>query len=172
LRNAIVDPIDAKVSIDTIVQWTILQASGLIAFVDRIRKEADYMSEKKTRIVTEESRYAVIEVRRNEVFPEHFVISYRDRESLRELIAAPSIIGIGFSSRKAAVAVIPNSSSTDADSKDIRERPAFRSQDDHVGLMETRRLACATLQNAVVAGVLMFYSSSVLGAVIRAFVGA
>ena len=72
------------------------------------------MSEKKTRIVAEESRYALIEVRRNEVFPERFVLH-------------------------------------------------------RVGLTETRR---ATLQNAVVAGVLMFYSRSVLGAVIRAFVGA
>jgi hypothetical protein len=41
-----------------------------------------------------------------------------------------------------------------------------------VGIVETRRIACATLQNAVVAGVLMFYSRSVLGAVIRACVGA
>jgi hypothetical protein len=41
-----------------------------------------------------------------------------------------------------------------------------------VGLAETRRIACATLQSIVVAGVLMFYSRSVLGAVIRAFVSA
>jgi hypothetical protein len=41
-----------------------------------------------------------------------------------------------------------------------------------VGLTDTRRIACATLQNAIVAGVLMFYSRSVLGAVIRACVGA
>jgi hypothetical protein len=41
-----------------------------------------------------------------------------------------------------------------------------------VGLAETRRIACATLQNAVVAGILLFYSRSVLGAVVRAFVGA
>ena len=74
------------------------------------------MSEKKTRIVAEESQYAVIEVRRNEVFPERFV--------------------------------------------------------NRVGLTETRRIACATLQNAVVAGVLMFYSRSLLGAVIRACVSA
>jgi hypothetical protein len=132
------------------------------------------MSEKKTAIVTAESRYAVVEVKRNEVFPERFVISYGDEESLREPIAGG-----------AAVAAITNSSSTDADSKNIREKPAFRREDDHhrpqsprqhllhrVGLTEPRRIACATLQNAVVAGVLMFYSRSVLGAVIRAFVGA
>jgi hypothetical protein len=41
-----------------------------------------------------------------------------------------------------------------------------------VGLGETRRIAFATLQSAAVAGVLMFYSKSVLGAVMRTFVGA
>jgi len=41
-----------------------------------------------------------------------------------------------------------------------------------VGLTDARRITCATLQNAVVAGVLMFYSRSVVGAVIRACVGA
>jgi hypothetical protein len=40
------------------------------------------------------------------------------------------------------------------------------------GITETRRIACATLQNAVVAGVLLFYSRSVVGAVIRVVVGA
>ena len=146
------------------------------------------MSEKKTRIVAEESpsgRYAVIEIRRNEVFRKRFVISYRDEESLRELTAVPSIIGIGFSFREAAFAVIPNSSSNDAGAKNIPEKPAFRREDDHVesqsprqhtlpraGLVKTRRIACATLQNAVVAGALLFYSRSILGAIVRACVGA
>jgi hypothetical protein len=66
-----------------------------------------------------------------------------------------------------------------------RKKPALRRKDDQrgaqsprqlllhaVGLTETRRIAGASLQNAVVAGVLTFYSRSVLGAVIRAFVGA
>jgi|HubBroStandDraft_6_1064221.scaffolds.fasta_scaffold854461_2 hypothetical protein len=39
-----------------------------------------------------------------------------------------------------------------------------------VGLTESRRFACATLQNAVLAGILMFHSRSVLGAIARAFV--
>ena len=139
-----------------------------------IQQKAPYMSLKKTKIVTEESRYAVIEFRRNKVFPERFVISYRDQESLRELIAG-----------EAAVAVTPNSSSTNADSKNIREKAAFRREDDYrgpqspwqyllhrVGLTEARRIACANLQNAVAAGALLFYFSSVLGAAIREFVGA
>jgi hypothetical protein len=39
-------------------------------------------------------------------------------------------------------------------------------------VMETQRIPYATLQNILAAGVLMFYSRSVLGAVIRACVGA
>ena len=144
------------------------------------------MSEKKIAIVTRESesdRYAVIEARWNEDVTERFVVAYRDRESLRELIAAPSIIGIGFRSHQAAAAVIPNRSSRNAGLNDIREKPGFRRDDDHrgpqspvqrlrhrLGLAETRRMACTTLQSAVAAGVLMFYSRSLLGSVIRAFV--
>jgi len=140
------------------------------------------MSEKKTAIATEESQceqYAVIEVRRNEVFREHVVIAYRDEESLRELIARPSIVGIGFTSREAAVALIQKSAAKDADSRNRREKPTLRLADGHRGPQSPKRrlrhrvgLACATLQNAVAAGVLMFYSKSVRGAVIRAFVGA
>jgi|HubBroStandDraft_2_1064218.scaffolds.fasta_scaffold3534107_1 hypothetical protein len=39
-----------------------------------------------------------------------------------------------------------------------------------VGLTGIRRTACASLQNALAAGVLIFYSRSLLGTVIRAFV--
>ncbi len=95
------------------------------------------MSEKKTAIVTEGSQsgqYAVIEVRRDEAFPEHFVIGYGDEGSVRE------------------------------------QSPRRLQHRD--GLAETRRIAYATLQSTLVGGVLVFYSSGLLGAVIRAFVGA
>lgn len=145
------------------------------------------MSEKKTGIVTGESqseRYVVIGVRWNEAFLEP-VIAHHDKESLCEQIAAPWIIGIVVGSHEAAVAVTPNSSSRDADSKNTREKPAFRREDDcrvpqsqrqrlrhSVGLKETRRIACAALQHVIAAGVLMFYSKSVMGSALRAFVGA
>ena len=144
------------------------------------------MSEEKTAIVTGESqseRYAVIEARWNGVFSERFVISYREEEALRQLIAGPSIIGTGFRSREAAIAAIPNRASRNAPTKDIREKNTFRSENVHrerqsprqrpghsVGLTETRRIACAILQRALATGVLLFYSRSVLGAAIRAFV--
>jgi hypothetical protein len=143
------------------------------------------MSEKKARIVSEElqcGRHAGIEIRRNGSL-ERSVISYPDEDSLGELIAVPGIVGIAFSSPQAAVAVVQNSFSRNADSKSVREKPVFRCEDDHrrpplprqhlrhpVRFTETGRIAFATLQNAVLAGVLMFHSRSVLGAVIRAFV--
>ena len=49
-----------------------------------------------------EVRYAVIEGLHTETGPERLVIAYSNEESLRGLIAAPSIVALGFSSRAAA----------------------------------------------------------------------
>jgi len=49
-------------------------------------------------------KYAVIAGLRTETGPERLVIAYPNQESLRDLIAAPSIIATGFSSREEAVA--------------------------------------------------------------------
>ena len=51
-----------------------------------------------------EMRYAVIEAPQIESGPERFVVAYYTEQSLREFIAAPRIIAIGFSSRAEAVA--------------------------------------------------------------------
>jgi hypothetical protein len=48
-------------------------------------------------------RYAVIAGLRTETGHEHLVIAYPNEESLRDLIAAPSIIAAGFASREEAV---------------------------------------------------------------------
>ena len=48
-------------------------------------------------------RYAVIAGLRTETGHERLVIAYPNEESLRDLIAAPSIIAFGFSSREEAV---------------------------------------------------------------------
>jgi len=134
---------------------------------------------------SQNERYAVIAARRNEIFPGGVVIAYGDEESMRELIAAPSIIEIGSCSHEAAVAVIANNSAGDADSEKTQKKHASRPEGHdresqpprqhlrrRTGLAEARRIASATLQSAVAAGVLMFYSRSVHGALIRAFVGA
>jgi hypothetical protein len=49
-------------------------------------------------------RYAIIAGLRTETGHERLVIAYPNEEALRELIAAPSIIAVGFSSRHEAVA--------------------------------------------------------------------
>jgi len=49
-------------------------------------------------------QYAVIAGLRTETGPERLVIAYPNEEVLRDLIAAPSIIAVGFSSRQEAVA--------------------------------------------------------------------
>ncbi len=49
-------------------------------------------------------RYAVIAGLRTETDPERFVIAYSNEKSLRDLIAAASIIAVGFSSREEAIA--------------------------------------------------------------------
>ena len=48
-------------------------------------------------------RYAVIEVLQTETGHERIVIAYPNEESLRDLIAAPSIVALGFASREEAV---------------------------------------------------------------------
>jgi len=49
-------------------------------------------------------QYAVIAGLRTETGPERLVIAYANEKSLRDLIAAPSIIAVGFSSREEAAA--------------------------------------------------------------------
>ena len=49
-------------------------------------------------------QYAVIAGLRTETGPERLVIAYPNEKSLRDLIAAPSIIAAGFSSHEEAVA--------------------------------------------------------------------
>jgi hypothetical protein len=48
-------------------------------------------------------RYAVIEVLQTETGHERIVIAYPSEESLRDLIAAPSIVALGFASRDEAI---------------------------------------------------------------------
>lgn len=49
-------------------------------------------------------QYAVIAGLRTETGPERLVIAYPNEKSLRDLIAAPSIVAVGFSSREEALA--------------------------------------------------------------------
>lgn len=134
--------------------------------------------------ITASERYLVIEARWHEPVLERFVFALRDEELLREPIAGISVVGIGFGPCEGAAAAIPNSSSKGADSKNNPEKLAVDCEGDHragqsprqgprhrVGLSETRRIAGATVQYAIAASILMFYSKNVLGTALRALVG-
>jgi len=51
-------------------------------------------------------RYAIIQASSNKDDPERLVIAYPDENCLRDLIAAPSIVGFGFASREEAMAKV------------------------------------------------------------------
>jgi hypothetical protein len=51
-------------------------------------------------------QYAVIEALQSEASSERFVIAYRSEQSLRDVIAKPCIIALGFSSHEKAVATV------------------------------------------------------------------
>jgi hypothetical protein len=48
--------------------------------------------------------YAVIEVLHTETGPERLVIAYPNEQTLRDVIAVPSIVALGFASREEAIA--------------------------------------------------------------------
>jgi hypothetical protein len=60
------------------------------------------------RVDSADLKYAVIEAVRTEVCRECVVIAYPDEQSLRDLIAARSIVALGFTSRDNAAASIEN----------------------------------------------------------------
>lgn len=146
--------------------------------LNHFRQEVDYMPDKKLAIAMEKSQsehYAVVELRWKETLPE-LVIAYCDEESLGKLFAAPNIIGIVLSSQ-AAVAGVQNGSSSDTDCKKFSKWQTSKQGASPVrppsfGLSEIRRIGFETVRRAVASGILMFYSTNILGAAIRAIVGA
>jgi hypothetical protein len=132
------------------------------------------------------AQYAVIQVRRTEGPSERFVIAYSNEESLRELIARPSIIACGFSSREEAQTNIDTDSCTAAACKQTLSGPtidgikkyqrgvlsAKRRLGARLNLMQTGRTVGGFLQAVAAGAILIFYSRNVVSTVIRSFIGA
>ena len=131
--------------------------------------------------------YAVIEARWSEGPPERIVIAYRDQESLRDVIAAPSIVGTGFITREEALAnagccrppVFRGSTQILMPSIDIAEKhhqrgfsSAKRRLVDALCVAGTRRIACQALRHAVAVAIVVFYSRNIVSAAIRSLIGA
>jgi len=126
------------------------------------------------------AQYAVIEARLTEGPSERFVIAYPDEESLRELIAGPSIIACGFASRDEAQTNIDADFWTAAawkqSSRDGAEKyqrgvlSAKRRLGAGFNLTQTGRIVRGFLQATVAAAILIFYSRNAVSTVIRSFV--
>jgi hypothetical protein len=75
----------------------------LLAKAYRRQKRVTEDAVVNTVVDSSDVRYAVIAGLRTETGHERLVIAYPNEESLRDLIAAPSIIAAGFSSREEAI---------------------------------------------------------------------
>ena len=130
--------------------------------------------------------YAVINSCCSQGSPEPLVIAYADERSLRELIAAPSILGLRFDSRAEAVKSARNDSPAIALSNQMRERAgmADRVQKCELEAHSARRglaggccswknrgMIHRVLEQAAVMIALIFYSRNVVSAVIRTILG-
>lgn len=128
-------------------------------------------------------RYAVICVR-PEPDRERLVIVYPDEETLRDLIAAPSIVALGYSSRADALKNIDRDVTTTATLKRllktvslhsnmtflIERRAVLRRLAGAFGLSGASKVMRNLLHNGLAAALIFFYSRNVLSSTVRAFI--
>ena len=123
--------------------------------------------------------YAVIQASSKKDRPERLVIAYQDENCLRDLIAAPSIIGFGFASREEAMANLEGQISDAAPSKQTPRITAMfhathenRDLPSGHGLVKHRRIPQSILQSALVTVIALFYSKNIVSVMIRMALGA
>jgi hypothetical protein len=128
-------------------------------------------------------RYAVISVR-SEPDRERLVMAYPDEETLRDLIAAPSIVALGYTSRADALKNIDRCVTTTSSLKRLLEtavlhpnmtflsecRVALRRLAGGFRLSGASKVMRNLLQNGLAAALIFFYSRNVLSSKVRAFV--
>ena len=134
-------------------------------------------------IQTSTLQYAVIAVR-NEPQRERLVISYPNEKVLRDLIAAPSIVTLGYSSREEALANIDRCVSTTAVSMQeskvgivnigatlLKEvRAATRRLVGNFGSASTWRIVRNLCQHSFANAIRFVYSRNILSSTVRAFI--
>ena len=123
-------------------------------------------------------QYAVIQLSSITDPPERLILAYRDERTLRTLIAGPSIVGLGFVSREAAV-----SSENPALEKAVGPEPANELDSAREGqhqpycrgggaaawssFSSLLKLANGIVQFAFAATICIFYSKNIVSATIR-----
>ena len=128
-------------------------------------------------------RYAVISVR-SEPDRERLVIAYPDEETLRDLIAAPSIVALGYSSRADALKNIDRCVTTKASLKRLLKTASLHPNVTFLteciaalqrlagvfGLSGTSKVIRNLMHNGLAAALIFFYSRNVLSSTVRAFI--
>ena len=124
-------------------------------------------------------RYAVIQASTNKDRPERLVIAYQDEDCVRDLLAAPSIIGLGFASREEAIANCEGRMSNATPSKQkTRITAMFHATHEdgdlpsRQGLLKHRIIPQSILQSALAPVVALIYSKNIVSAMIRMALGA
>jgi hypothetical protein len=123
-------------------------------------------------------RYAVIQASSKHERPERLVIAYEDENCLRDLIAAPSIFGLGFLSREAAMANLEgNTSGTASSKREPRITAMFHgTQENRVlarshGPVKHRGMPQHILRSALATVIVLLYSKNIVSVVIRMALG-
>jgi hypothetical protein len=124
-------------------------------------------------------RYAVVQASSNKDGPERLVIAYQDEDCLRDLVAAPSIFGLGFASREEAIANLKSFASDAASSKQKPRKTAmFHGTHANVelaggpGPVKHHRIPRSILQSALSAVIALFYSKNIVSVMLRMALGA
>lgn len=134
-------------------------------------------------VVSSTWQYAVISVR-SEPGRERLVIEYPDEETLRDLIAAPSIVALGYTSRADALKNIDRCVTTTSSLKRLLEtavlhtnmtfltecRVALRRLAGGFRLSGASKVMRNLLHNGLAAALIFFYSRNLLSSTVRAFV--
>ena len=123
-------------------------------------------------------QYAVIQISSITDRPERLILAYADERTLRAVIAGPSIVGLGFSSREEAVSIenpILGKAVAPAPANEIESARRGQHQPYCRGarvvawssFSSVRRLARGIVQFAFAATICVFYSKNIVSAIIR-----
>ena len=125
--------------------------------------------------------YAIIQVSSKKDHPERLVIEYPDEDCLRELIAAPSIVGLAFPAHEKAMAKLLGSTPAARCSKHKRPIPVSckvsckAGQDadsaSGCGFVKRHTTTYHVLQRACSTIAVLFYSNNLFSLVLRTALG-
>jgi hypothetical protein len=132
----------------------------------------------KTHVECSTVRCAIIQASSKKDHPERVVIAYPDEDCLRDLIAAQSIVGLGFSSHEEAMAKLVGRTPDPRASK-AKHRPvpmSYKPQQDSDAaswrvFVKNQRKTFNILQCAFATITLLFYSKNLFSIMLRAALG-